>query len=497
MKHLLSGYIKIALFLFIGCFSINHCQASWVDTSDIYLRSDIQALADAGIIKTPVNTFPLMWSGIKHDLTITNINKIPADLINTFNRVNKKATSAEQINSTSIDVTLATDPARFLHFGSDYREKGQMTIKQSLDFQRIHFNLSASANLDATDDKTFRLDNSYLSIPIGNWQLSAGAFQQWYGPGYDTSLQKSNNARPLPTIMINRNDAHGFETPWLSWIGPWTLATSISSMESDRAVANPLLWNFRGTFRPFKQLEIGASWAIQFCGKGQPCGWKRFFDAITGGTECSSQCGPGFMSKDGAQLAGYDVRYTDSLFGIPLGVYYQRTCEDSKGSGVVEIVDCGFLAGIDTRFTLNKQSQKLFIEYSDTLVACGSDPHIFNCFYEHSTYRSGYRYYRKTLGSTYESDSRSIVAGLINQFDNQQALTALLRYVELNKDGSSPNTSWSPQIAKERLKMLELSYRLPLWQGMVSFGGTVSNSQFTAAKTKNNATIFGRYNYQF
>lgn len=42
--------------------------APWVDASDIYLRADIQALADAGVITVPVNTYPLMWSGIGGDL---------------------------------------------------------------------------------------------------------------------------------------------------------------------------------------------------------------------------------------------------------------------------------------------------------------------------------------------------------------------------------------------------------------------------------------------
>lgn len=49
-------------------FSASVAAAPWVDASDIYLRADIQALADAGVIRVPVNTFPLMWSGIGGDL---------------------------------------------------------------------------------------------------------------------------------------------------------------------------------------------------------------------------------------------------------------------------------------------------------------------------------------------------------------------------------------------------------------------------------------------
>ena len=40
----------------------------WIDTSDIYLKANIQLLADTGYILTPVTTYPLMWHDISRDL---------------------------------------------------------------------------------------------------------------------------------------------------------------------------------------------------------------------------------------------------------------------------------------------------------------------------------------------------------------------------------------------------------------------------------------------
>ena len=40
----------------------------WLDTRDAWLRADIERLSQAGIIKVPINTWPLMWASIMNDL---------------------------------------------------------------------------------------------------------------------------------------------------------------------------------------------------------------------------------------------------------------------------------------------------------------------------------------------------------------------------------------------------------------------------------------------
>jgi len=86
---------------------------------------------------------------------------------------------------------------------------------------------------------------------------------------------------------------------------------------------------------------------------------------------------------------------------------------------------------------------------------------------------------------------------LIGQFADSRGITSLLRYAQLNKDGSSPAHGWAPQPAKEDLLMLELSYRMPIWKGMMSVGGTVSQSEFEVEDKQTDATLFGTYEYRF
>jgi len=484
----------VILCLFTSFVSVS---APWVDTSDIYLRADIQALADEGVITVPVNTYPLMWSGIGADLSKVEPSVLPPSVAQAFARVNYYYQNAvENRGNTRIKAAAATDAARFQHFGSDYSEQGELQASYEYMGDRFAFKASASANYDPSDEKEFRFDDSYMAVILGNWIFSAGAIEQWWGPGFDSSLHRSNNARPLPSVMLSRNNAAAFETPWLSWLGPWTLTAGISRLEEERAVANPLLWNFRSSLRPFRQLEVGFSWSTQFCGEGEECSWESAFKSITGQRDCRG-AGEAGCTNYGNQMAGYDIRFSDTWFDVPFGVYYERTCEDAKGSSPLDIVDCASMGGVDTRFNFDNQQYKLFFEMTDTMVFCGADPTVFNCMYEHSDYKSGSRYYGKAYGSTYDSDAKVYVLGLIGQFADSRGITSLLRYAQLNKDGSSPAHGWAPQPAKEDLLMLELSYRMPIWKGMMSVGGTVSQSEFEVEDKQTDATLFGTYEYRF
>ncbi|QYK01297.1 capsule assembly Wzi family protein [Shewanella psychrotolerans] len=471
--------------------------APWVDVSDIYLRADIQALADAGVITVPVNTYPLMWSGIGSDLSKVEPSVLSPGLATAFARVNFYYRNAvENRGNARIKLAGGSDPARFQHFGSDYREKTDLQASYEYLGDRFAFKLAASAHYDPFDEKEVRLDDSYVAVALGNWMVTAGAIEQWWGPGFDSALHRSNNARPRPSVMLSRNNPKAFETPWLSWIGPWTLTAGVSILEEERAVPDTLLWNFRGTLRPIQQLEIGFSWSTQFCGEGQECSFESVLKSITGQRDCRN-AGEAGCTNYGNQVAGYDIRYSDTWFNVPIGLYYEQTCEDAKSAAPWDIVDCGHFGGVDTRFNFDSSQYKLFFEYTDTMVACGLDLNSFNCMYEHSDYKSGSRYYSRSYGSTYDSDANVYVLGLIGQFANSQGFTSLLRFAQLNKDGKTVNNSWAPQPRKEDLLMLEFSYRLPIWKGMMSLGGTVSQSEFEADESDTNATLFGSYEYRF
>ena len=493
----------------IMSFSFTFCvyASPWIDTSDIYLRSDLQILSDVGVITVPINTYPLMWAGIGKDLKEVEPEKLSPLAQEAFSRVNFYFRSAVlNKGNTSIKFVGASKEARFQHFGSTYRDEGEIKISHEYTGDWFAYKLSTSANYRSANDNKLNFDDSYLAAVIGNWVLSAGTIEQWWGPSFDSSLHKSNNARPMPSLMITRNDAHGFDSPWLSWIGPWTATSGFSLMDDDRAKKNTILWGVRSSVRPIKQLEISGSWTMQFCGDDEQCGFKDFWNAFTGKTGCydgSSSCDDP-TAKMGNHMAGLDIRYSDIFHNIPIGLYYSRACEDSIGKYPWNITDCAVQMGTDTFFGNESQQYKLFFEYSDTLVDCKDKELPFNCVYEHDFYSSGLRYHKKSLGSTYESDANVYVLGLIAQYVNSHGFQAYLRYAELNKDGyTSKQTEWIPQNPKENMLMLELSYRLPLLKGMFNLGGNISHSSYPVsplikeAYTSNDASIYSSYEYKF
>ncbi|QIR15952.1 capsule assembly Wzi family protein [Shewanella aestuarii] len=497
---MLKGFVVAKLPLALGLMALlkttSSLAAPWVDTSDIYLRSDIQALADAGVITVPINTFPLMWSGIGANLAEAEPSLMSVDLVDAFARVNFYFQNAVQNKGNARGkATVATDEARFQHFGSDYRDKGELNASYEYTGERVAYKVSASGNYDPQDEKTFRLDDSYFAVVLGNWVITAGTLEQWWGPGFDSSLHKSNNARPMPSLMVSRNNVQAFETPMLSWLGPWSLTGGISIMEKERFAPHALLWNLRGAIKPLKQLEVGLSWTAQFCGEGQECDFDSAWKSITGQRDCRNDIGNG-CSNYGNQMAGIDIRYSETFWQVPVGLYLERTCEDSKGKPW-QIVDCGKMYGADTRFSLGKQQYKMFLEYTDTMMFCGEDTTEFNCFYEHSVYQSGSRYYGRAFGSTYDSDAQVFALGLVGQFNNSHGLTSILRYAQLNKDGENPSSEWTPQPLKEDLLMLEVSYRMPLLSGMLNFGGTLSHSSFEVEDNQIDGSFFTSYEYRF
>ena len=131
-------------------------------------------------------------------------------------------------------------------------------------------------------DEGLSLDGSYLAARLGNWSATLGKVDRWWGPGWDGSLILSSNARPIPTISIERRMPEPFESKWLSWLGPWSFQSFVGRLEEERHVPNPLLWGMRGDLSPtiLDGLELGFFRVIQLGGQGRPQGLSTFVDAF-------------------------------------------------------------------------------------------------------------------------------------------------------------------------------------------------------------------------
>ncbi|UJF18543.1 capsule assembly Wzi family protein [Vibrio sp. SS-MA-C1-2] len=478
LKKLIRYGFLSSLFISGGASAISY---QWIEADDLHLRADIQTLSDAGIITVPTTTYPLMWSGVIGNLNRTSSTKL-ADVSpmikDAYLRVKHRYQSIHRKNYVvEASVGGGTDEAaRFQHFGSPLREKGEATVGVSGMDGAFAYNIEATYALDAQDDEDFRMDGSYISAIWGNWIFSAGQYSEFYGPGWDTGLIMSTNARPIPSINLTRNNPEAFDVPVLKWLGPWTLTTGLGWMNDDdyRAVDNTLLWKFRSTIKPIHQLELGFSRTAQMCGDDQSCDANAWWKMLSGDSNTTVD-DPIDVANQGATV---DARWGDTAFGIPYGLYTEIYGEDSFDMSrfPVPFGKRSYLYGADITYQIRNQAIKTFFEYTDN--QCRDN--LPNCTYEHSTYTEGYRYYGRSLGNTYDNDSTTYVLGFIGNSANGHQWKSNLRYLDLNKDNTNAAPPGGNRVAliAEKATQFDFSYIYPIWIGKMETGASYTYSTY-------------------
>lgn len=473
----------------------------WIDATNLHLRHHIQRLSDANIIKSPVTTYPLMWNSINDDITRVKLEKLPENLRNSYMQVMHyyKKSKANKFGN-QLKLSAANNPKRLSGFGDSYREKAKLTLSKEVLGDFWAAKLSTQLRHDPEGGQKLTFDDSYAAVIYGNWILKAGATPQWWGPGWSSSLLMTNNARPLPALSLTRSNSKAFETPLLSWIGRWSFTAQMAKLESNRTVPDALLWSTRAVIRPFDSLELGANWSIQWGGKGQPSSLSDFWSAIRSSPQCSngaSTCDSAFHTKYGNQLAGIDLRWHNSIFNVPFSFYAQTVGEDAVG---YKPVDKAYVYGIDSSAFFN--GTRLYLEYTDTQVGCGeSSSTTLNCYYEHSTYKTGYRYHKRAIGTTFDNDAKAWSLGAIGETEDHHQWHMKLIIADLNSDNVDRHSvpALGNQVSKvhEELKQIEFEYKVPVNKGLFTVGIQGEHSTFRTQDNQTEFTIYSSWDIRY
>lgn len=413
------------------------CAAPWVDPGDARLRHHIQVLADAGIITVPVTTWPLMWSGIgDHLARYPQRNTQALDDSTQFSlsyvQFEYQRASGSTLNASQF-LKASGGPQAFTHFGDTRRESAEAGVNIDYVGDYLAVRLAGSVVDEAIDDKTVRYDGSFAALLLGNWVVSAGAVDQWWGPGWQNSLILSSNARPVPAISLQRNRSVPFDSKWLSWIGPWHLNTFIGQKEHDRYVPDTKLVGFRLSARPLASLELGLSRTAQWGGEGRPQTASTFWDLLIG----KDNRGSGGIDRDtgnepGNQLAGIDFRYNHSFGGLQSAVYGQLIGEDEAGYLPSRLTA---LFGLEASASVFGVPSRFVLEGMDTATDGFKGSPRYNYAYEHFIYKSGYRYQQRAIGASTDNDSRMISLAGQHYFYDSTAVSWSIARLELNRDG--------------------------------------------------------------
>jgi capsule assembly protein Wzi len=438
------AFLSQRILIICSLFSISTMAEPWIDTSDIYLKANIQQLADAGFIITPVTTYPLMWHDILRDVNNINSSKLSQSQQQAYYYIKYQAKLAQQ-NLTTVKVSTAIEDSRFTSFGDSYRDKNSIQVQSTYMFNNVAAKIATSYNNSPLYGDKNRLDDSYIAAFWGNWLVSFGRQNRWFGPTWDSSFSLSNNARPMPALALTRKSAEPLTLPFTSIAIPWTVTSFMGQMDDQRRVKNALLWGFRLNIKPLKNLEIGISRLAQWGGNGRSTNLSTFKDVLIGRTNCGIDdlvCNEN-NPNPANQQAGYDIRYSTTLYNIPMAIYGQKLAEDGSADSFNYITKANPQFGIDAQVNLFSAPSTIFFEYGDSLADCGVRDNIGNCYYEHASYQTGMRYQGRTISNLYDNDAKSYVVAAISQLSSNTHMTTKLRYLKLNYDNSdkAPNSA--------------------------------------------------------
>jgi len=430
-RHECSNWLAPIVLGMAFCLPLGAQSEPWAPSGDVTLRHDLQVLADSGLIKAPVLSWPLPWSDIVRDLAKVDETSLSQAQLAAITRVRKRIAQETKSGNVRIaaEVAGAYEPDPLRTFADTPREEGEAAFIADWVGERFAWKLEGRVVADAEDGQTFRPDGSYVAANLGNWMLSAGYLDRWWGPGWQGSLILSTNARPVPAISIDRNESTPFDVPVLRWLGPWRFSTFMGQLESDRDYPHTLLFGMRAEIRPVPSLQIAATRTAQWCGDGRPCDLSTFGDLLVGNDNDQP-----LEEQPGNQLGGFDVRWSWPGGKVPLALYAQGIGEDEAGFLPSKYLG---LLGIETWGAWSGRSWRALAEYADTACDFLNTPPEFGCAYTNLVYTTGYRYRGRAIGHATDGDSESIGFSVLlwDRAGRQWRLQS--RTSKLNREGAA------------------------------------------------------------
>ncbi len=400
--------------------------APWLEPGDERARHHLQVLADSGAIRTPITGWPVMWSNVKHGLDSINPGELPADALVSYRYLRHELRRSMTRVTLEQRSRVGNSPNAIGSFATDTREQRELRLGITVTAQKTAMRLQASVVGEPLDGQRYRLDESYLAHLVGNWAVGVGSVERWWGPGWESSLILSHNARPAPGVFVQRSRSTPADIAPLRWLGPWQLTSFLSRLDSARSVENPLFWGVRASFMPHSSLEVGLSRTAIWSGRGQQTDISGFGKLV-------------FTADDdappGHQLSAVDFRWGYRLGNTTQAVYGQLA--GGEGSDGMPTRSIG-MAGIELATHWRDSHLRFSLEGQNTLANFyDSDNRIGNAAYEHDVYTTGYRYKGRPLGAATDNDAEAVTLRSQVYFGGGSQLSVSWAHLRINTDGSN------------------------------------------------------------
>lgn len=395
------GYRTVLAALMV-CASSAAYASPWAEVGDSQLRSDVELLANAGVLNVITTQWPLPWGGVLAQLQNKDLGGEPDDVREAADRVLRagQAQTAPGFHAAAY-AGGTNNPNVVRGFDALGREDAQAQVSGEYMSDTTAIRLSLGAEYTHGSHQTkFLPDGSYASQTIGGALVYAGYVTHWWGPGWVSALSLSNNARPFPHVGIERIDNTPFQTPWLSWLGPWQAEFFAGVLDGPRIDRNTVYDGLRVAFDPLPGLEIGLARTDEICGQHHSCHPLDYFDLRNDGKHTDSTNDEGTI----------DLRYANRIGGMPFEIYTQLMNEDSSP---VTHSYTSHLVGGSLWVPAGGAPLRLTLEYADTVPTMNIfsfGDMAYGTAYNNYSYVDGMRYRGRSLGASLDSDSRLLTA---------------------------------------------------------------------------------------
>jgi len=409
------------LLVLVGCSPpVQAASQVWAQVGEGRLRSDLMLLDDAGLINLPLNDWPVPLADIDRVMQRLDPSRLRTQAQkDAYARIEVRLAPTGNNHFHPTEAGIAGGRSSLLRdFDTLARDDGAAYVSTAAYGYRWAAELTLDYTFSPADHQPVRLDGSNLTTRLGNWLFSLNTLDKWWGPGDETSLILSNNARPIPVAELERATSEPFDFPVLRWLGPWRLIVFVGQEEQNRPdVRDALFFGNRLSFKPTYWLEIAGSRTTQFCGSGRSCGLTVWRNVLLGNDtiQYASEA-----DKPGHAQAGYEFRVSDPFRVVPVAFYYQAIGNDEIHRLPGRLMK---QYGADTWVGLgNGDTLRAFVEYTDSTCGAGrsgpgsvsgltSGPQ-YDCAYYNTVFFAGYRFRDLNIGDTTDMDALLRTVGL-------------------------------------------------------------------------------------
>lgn len=402
------------------------------------LRQDVETLFAAGLIRGPIDSWPLAWAQIDEGLNAAKDGReLDPAVKAAVNRLDILSERAAGTLNVELIVAATNEPAVARDFGTQARAvfdgTGSVEWNSSVVSLKANVGYRYKDTTPGENPNYVNFDGAQAVIRLGGWALIGGVNEEWFGPGRDGALLFSNSARPMPKIGLKRLNPKPIDFPVLKWLGPVQFEIFGGVLNGQRSdYQNIGIIGTRLSFVPVRGLTIGLERSQMLCGEGRPCKILQSFIGFGNADNSTPGDQQAFLDQPGDQRAGFSVSYVQPIGQYAARLYVEAIAEDFDNvileqymrmiggtvSGPVGTQGASFVAGV---------------EYADTLAsALISGSKYPGSAYNNQLYFDGYTYLNRPIGYWTAGDSHNLAFSASVTDTRNRRWYGSVRAVDLN-----------------------------------------------------------------